>query len=358
MRVVMIGLSVTSSWGNGHATNYRALMRALDAHGHDVLFLERDVPWYASHRDMPDPPYGRTELYGSVAELQQQFREEVSAAELVVVGSYVPDGIQVADWVTATARGFTAFYDIDTPVTLSALAAGECQYLDPSLIRRFDCYLSFTGGPALQVLEQRYGAHRALAFHCFVDEFAYRPLDVPLRWDLGYLGTYSDDRQPALERLLLEPARRQPELHFVVAGPQYPATVAWPPNVQRIEHLAPPEHPAFYAAQRLTLNVTRAEMVHAGWSPSVRLFEAAACEVPVVSDRWEGLDTFFRPEREIIIADTSDDVVAALERVQERERAEMGTAARRRVLAEHTADHRVIELERLVREAGAERETA
>ncbi len=344
MRVVFLGLSVTSSWGNGHATNFRALMKALAARGHDVLFLERDVPWYAANRDLPEPPWGRTVLYGSLGDLAGH-APAVRDADLVVVGSYVPEGVAVARWVRETARGVVAFYDIDTPVTLAALARGECEYLVPDLVPEFDVYLSFTSGPTLEVLEREYGARRARAFHCLVDPEAYPPLDVPVRWDLGYLGTYSDDRQPVLDRLLLEPARRRPDLRFVVAGPQYPASIEWPANVERIEHLPPSEHPAFYAAQRLTLNVTRADMRAAGWSPSVRLFEAAACAVPVVSDRWDGLGSFFAPGSEMFVADGPDDVLATLDALDAGTRTAVGAAARARVLREHTADRRAADLE-------------
>jgi spore maturation protein CgeB len=345
MNVVILGLSVTSSWGNGHATNYRALMKALAARGHDVLFLERDVPWYAAQRDLPSPPWGRTELYSSRDELAD-FGDDIADADLVVIGSYVPEGVFVAEEVLDQANGVTAFYDIDTPVTLAALARGECEYLVPELIPRFDLYLSFTSGPTLDVVEQEYGGHKAAAFHCLVDPEAYPPLDVPARWDLGYLGTYSDDRQPQVEKLLIEPARRRPDLRFVVAGPQYPSSIEWPANVERIDHLPPSEHPAFYAAQRLTLNVTRADMRERGWSPSVRLFEAAACAVPVVSDTWDGLDSFFKPGSEIFLAESADDVLAALDSP---DLASVGRAARERVLAEHTAEHRVAELEDHVR---------
>ena len=343
MRIVVLGLSITSSWGNGHATNYRALLKTLEARGHDVLFLERDTPWYAATRDLPDPAWGRTALYGSLEQLRDEHADDVAGAELVVVGSYVPDGVEVANWVLGRARGVVAFYDIDTPVTLAALERDECEYLVPDLVPRFDLYLSFTGGPTLTRLERELGARRAVAFHCFVDPEAYRPRTVEDRWAVGYLGTYGADRQPALERLLLDPARERPDLRFVVAGPEYPEELDWPENVERIDHLPPSEHPAFYAAQRLTVNVTRADMRRAGWSPSVRLFEAAACAVPVVSDWWPGLDEFFAPDREILVEET----VARLDLSEEELRA-VGERARRRVLAEHTAEHRVDELERLV----------
>jgi spore maturation protein CgeB len=340
LRIVLLGLSITSSWGNGHATNYRGLVRALAGRGHDVLFLERDVPWYASQRDLAEPPWGRTALYDSVEELRDAWSEPLADADLVVVGSYVPDGIEVAEHVLDVAHGAVAFYDIDTPVTLAAVERGECEYLTPAVASRFDLYLSFTGGPTLRRLERELGVRRARAFHCFVDADAYRPVEAEERWAAGYLGTYGADRQRALERLLLEPARTRPDLGFVVAGPQYPETLAWPPNVERIEHLAPPEHPAFYAAQRFTVNVTRADMRRAGWSPSVRLFEAAACAVPAVSDWWEGLDTFFRPGREILVEETLERLALPADDARA-----IGERARARVLAEHTAEHRADELE-------------
>jgi spore maturation protein CgeB len=346
--VVILGLSISSSWGNGHATTYRALVRALEERGHRVLFLERDVPWYADHRDHQ----GAT-LYGSLEELRQRHHDAVAAADLVIVGSFVPEGRAVAAWALETARGLRAFYDIDTPATLAAVKRGDCEYLEPSLIPRFDLYLSFTGGPMLTRLEREFGARRARALYCSFDASAYYPEPQPTRWDLGYMGTYSADRQPALERLLVEPARRSPARRLVVAGPLYPATIAWPANVQRIQHLSPAEHRAFYCAQRFTLNVTRAEMIAAGHSPSVRLFEAAACGVPIISDPWPGLETLFVPGRELLIARSPEDTLRALQALGDEEAQRLGARARRRVLAQHTAGHRAEELEGHVAELGA-----
>ncbi|HEV2775566.1 MAG TPA: glycosyltransferase [Solirubrobacteraceae bacterium] len=353
MRIVLLGLSITSSWGNGHATNYRALVRALSTRGHDVLFLERDVPWYAAQRDLPEPPWGTTRLYGSLDELRNEYADAVRDADVVVVGSYVPDGVGVGEWVISIARGLTAFYDIDTPVTLAKLARGDFEYLTPQLVAQYRLYLSFTAGPTLDRIEQELGSPCARAFHCLVDPDAYPMIDAERRWDLGYLGTYSDDRQPALERLLLDPARRDPALRCVVAGPSYPDDIAWPANVQRIEHLPPAEHAAFYAAQRFTVNVTRADMVAAGWSPSVRLFEAAACAVPVISDAWAGLDTFFVPGEEIVVAQSADDVLRTLSGMSEAVRDAIGRRARARVLAQHSADRRAAEFEQHASEAMA-----
>ncbi len=347
MKIVILGLSITSSWGNGHATTYRGLVRELVARGHEVVFLERDKPWYANNRDLPHPPYGETHLYGSVEELQTRFGDEVASADAVIVGSYVPEGVAVGEWVVDTADGILAFYDIDTPVTLAKLAAGDEEYLSADLIACYDLYLSFTGGPTLQRIEDEYGSPRALPLYCSVDPELYYPerTDAPPRWMLGYLGTYSADRQPTLDCLLLEPARRDPALSMVVAGPQYPDDVRWPANVARVEHLPPAEHRRFYNEQKFTLNVTRAEMIRVGYSPSVRLFEAAACGVPIISDRWTGLDELFTPGEEILLADTAEETAALLRDVSDAEARQIGERARRRVLAQHTAAHRAQELE-------------
>ena len=347
MKLVVLGLSLSSSWGNGHATTYRALLKAFAARGHEVLFLERDVPWYADHRDLPDPDFCALALYRDLDDLARWTRE-IARADAVIVGSYVPEGVAVARFVQRTASGVTAFYDIDTPVTLAKLARGDFEYLSPELIPGYDLYLSFTGGPTLARIEREYRSPAARALYCSVDTAAYHPRGGAKRWDLSYLGTYSPDRQPVLDRLLLEPARACPDKRFVVAGPQYPAGIDWPANVERIDHLAPREHAAFYSASRWTLNVTRADMVAAGWSPSVRLFEAAACATPIVSDRWEGLDRLFAPEREIVLADGAADVIAALARA---DADAIGRAGQRRVLAEHTAAHRAAELEAALGEA-------
>jgi len=353
MRLVVLGLSLSSSWGNGHATTFRALLKAFAARGHDILFLERDVPWYRDQRDLADPDFCRLCFYDDIDDLAR-FTPEIAEADAVVVGSYVPDGVAVGRFVQETAGGTTAFYDIDTPVTLAKLARGDHEYLSPDLIPGYDRYLSFTGGPTLDLLERRYGSPGARALYCSVDEAAYRPLGGEKRWDLSYLGTYSPDRQPTLERLLIEPARAAPDRRFAVAGPQYPADIDWPANVDRIDHLPPAEHAAFYSASRFTLNVTRADMIAAGWSPSVRLFEAAACATPIISDRWEGLDRLLAPDREIILADSAADVLAALDR----DAADLGRAARSRVLAEHTATHRAAELDRCLEDARAQERTA
>jgi spore maturation protein CgeB len=350
LRIVILGLSITSSWGNGHATTYRSLMRALLERGHDVLFLERDMPWYRTNRDSVDLPPRSVRLYQTVDELRGRWRNALAEADLVVIGSYVPEGVAVGALILAIASGIVAFYDIDTPVTLSGLAKGDCPYLNAGLVAAFDLYLSFTGGRALQVLERRYGARTARAFYCSVDPDRHKPVVTQPVWELGYLGTYSADRQPAVEALMCTSARRVPTGRFVVAGPLYPPEVSWPANVDRIEHVGPDRHASFYGRQRFTLNITRADMVRMGYSPSVRLFEAAACGTAIISDWWPGLDTIFVPGKHLLVARSADEVLAYLFELSDRERRELATRAREHLLTHHTAAHRAITLEDYVEE--------
>ena len=351
MNIVILGLSVTSSWGNGHATTYRGLLRGLASRGHQVLFLERDVPWYAGNRDEPNPIGARTHLYQSTEQLFANFERTVRQADLVIVGSFVPEGITIGDWVTSIATGTTAFYDIDTPVTLDKLSQEGAEYITPALIRRYNMYLSFTGGPTLQAIERDYGAPMVRPLYCSVDPVQYHPKHRDPHWDLGYLGTYSDDRQPGLEELMLEPARAMPQGKFAVAGPLYPDSIQWPANIHRTIHLSPREHPAFYAAQRFTLNITRDAMKRAGYSPSVRLFEAGACAVPIISDWWTGLDSLLEPGHEILISQNREDTLRYLRDTSDVQRHTIGQAARERILSEHTPEKRALQLESYVKEA-------
>src|SRR5207248_10123769 len=333
------------------ATTYRSLMRELVRRGHDVLFLERDQPWYAANRDMPQPPFGRTVIYQSVPELKRRFADEIAAADCVIVGSFIPEGKVVGEWVTNFDSGVTAFYDIDTPITLQQIANAECDYLSADLIARYDLYLSFTGGPTLDLIEQEYGSPMARALFCSVDPDEYFPERRRKKWVLGYLGTFGEDRQRKLNSLLLAPATMLPSRQFVVAGPQYPKKIRWPANVHRITHLSPVKHRAFYNSQRFTINVTRAAMVRAGFSPSVRLFEAAACGTAIITDDWPGLKTLFRPGEEILVAKNAREVLSILQETPDDAAYEIGSRARERVLRAHTSSHRAAELESFINAA-------
>ena len=346
--IVVFGLALSSAWGNGHATTYRALLGALAARGHRVRFFERDLPWYAAHRDLVKPAYCQLSLYSSIGELADYFPGDI-AADVVIMGSYVPQGVQLAEWLLPRVAGLSAFYDIDTPVTAAGLRRGDCEYMSAQLVPRFDLYLSFSGGPILRQLQYEFGAKHALPLYCSVNPHDYFPCaDAHRNLDVGYLGTYSADRQAALDRLLLQPARQWPAGRFCIAGAQYPDALTWPANVRRIAHLSPAEHRHFYNSQRITLNVTRADMIHSGYSPSVRLFEAAACGTPIMTDEWRGLGEFFEAGKEILIARTTDEALQIMRDTDAQTLARIGSGARRRVLAQHTSAHRAGQLEQYI----------
>jgi spore maturation protein CgeB len=351
LKIVIFGLSITSSWGNGHATTFRALARALHDRGHRIIFYEHDLEWYASNRDMPEPPFCEVRLYEDWSRVRKSAIAEVNDSDVAVVGSYFPDGLEVIEELADARVPVKAFYDIDTPITVAQLReAGQTEYLRADQVGIFDVYFSFTGGPMLREIEDRFGAARAVPLYCSFDPDEYRKFGVNKRFacDMNYMGTFAADRQPKIEELLCEPARTLPEQTFQVAGPQYPKTIKWPKNVRRITHLNPKWHARFYSSSRLTLNVTRRDMVRAGYSPSVRLFEAAACGATIASDNWPGLETFFTPGEEILLPISGDDVARILREASREELQQIGFRAQQRVLAEHTSAKRAEEFERYV----------
>ncbi|HET6228502.1 MAG TPA: glycosyltransferase [Longimicrobiaceae bacterium] len=347
MKLVIFGLSVSSSWGNGHATLWRGLCRALAARGHDVVFFERDVPYYAAHRDLWELPGGELVLYPGWEGVLPAARRHLADADAAIVTSYCADGVAATELVLSSAVPVRAFYDLDTPVTLDALRSGRpVEYIGPDGLAGFDLVLSYTGGAALTELRTRLGARRVAPLYGSVDPDVHRPA-APVeqfRADLSYLGTYAADRQAALQELLIDAARVLPERRFLIGGALYPADFPWAPNIFFLRHLSPDQHPAFYCSSSLTLNVTRKAMAEMGYCPSGRLFEAAACGVPILSDWWEGLDAFFTPGGEILVGRTTGDTVDALA-MDAGELARISRAARERTLDEHTAARRAAELE-------------
>ena len=351
MKIVVFGLTITSAWGNGHATTFRSLIKALNRRGHEVVFIEKDVEWYRNNRDLPQPAFCKLVLYDAWEESYNGLLRTCFDADAIIIGSYFPDALEATRELFTAGCGPLLFYDIDTPVTLACLRTqGRTEYLDADLIPHFAAYLSFTGGPALIELETRFGAKRALPFYCSVDPDMYQPVPIrdSYRCDLSYLGTYAADRQAKLLRLLAEPAALLPDRDFIIAGAMYPEDAAPPRNIRRITHVSPPDHAAFYSSARFTLNLTRDDMVAAGYSPSVRLFEASACGACIVSDDWRGIDDFFTPGEQILLPRDEHDVADILLNLTEEQRLRIGRSARERTLAHHTSAQRALEFEAII----------
>jgi spore maturation protein CgeB len=353
MKLVVFGLTVSSSWGNGHATLWRGFARAWAARGHELVFFERDAPWYASNRDLDRMPGGQLVLYGDWNDVREQATQHVRDADGAMVTSYCPDGVAATELLAGeSSDAVRLFYDMDTPVTLENLRAGEpVAYIGPRGLRDFDLVLSFTGGPALDELRERLAARDVRTLYGHVDPQVHRRVAPVSNYTcaLSYLGTYAADRQAALEQLFVEPARQLPQLEFLIGGAQYPHDFPWTRNIRFVRHMPPSEHPGFFSSSRWTLNVTRRAMAVNGWCPSGRLFEAAACGTPVITDAWEGLAEFFTPGEEIVVARSTHDVSEALE-LPDIAVDRIALAAYERVLAQHTSAHRVRELEAMLEE--------
>jgi spore maturation protein CgeB len=357
MKIVVFGLTISSSWGNGHATLWRALCRALARRGHTVVFIERDVPYYAAHRDLAPGDWweGELVLFADWRDVREKARRHLSEADVGIITSYCPDGIAATSLLLESPARLRVFYDLDTPVTLDTLQSGQAvSYISARGLVDFDLVLSYTGGRALTELRSRLGARRVATLYGSVDPEAHRaaPPEERFRADLSYLGTYARDRQAALAALLIEPARRLPGRRFLIAGAQYPESFPWGENIYFVRHLEPAQHSAFFSSCRLTLNVTRRPMKEMGYCPSGRLFEAAACGAPLLSDYWEGLELFFKPGVEIIVARDSDEATAAVE-LSDAELSRIGQQARERMLHQHTAAQRALEFEAAIAAAQA-----
>ena len=355
MRFVIFGLTISSSWGNGHATLWRGLCRAMQARGHEITFYEKDVPYYAAHRDSLAPTGCLLRLYQYWDDIDDEIRRSLDNADVGIVTSYCPDATTACDAVLASAPLLRVFYDLDTGVTLSRVDRGErVPYIPAQGLGDFDLVLSYSGGRALDDVRSRLGARRVVPLYGSVDPDAHRRVDAStsLRADLSYLGTYAPDRQQQLEELFVEPARRRPGRRFVIGGSQYPAEFPWTSNMFYLRHMPPSSHSMFYSSSAITLNVTRGSMANMGWCPSGRLFEAAACGTPILTDTWDGLEHFFEPSREVLVAKTADEVLQVMDLPPE-VLTSVGEAARERTLAEHTADCRVRDLERAIEGYGS-----
>lgn len=349
LRIVIVGPSLTTSPGTGSTSIYRGLVRELSARNHDVLFLERAAEKRSGQKLRPAEA-GRVEEYLDLKELKNRHAAEVRDADFVLVSSQIADAAEIGSWITRHAQGATAFYDHNAPETVMGLDQNRPGPVSAELIARYDLYFSFTGGPLLDLLENEFGVRAARPLYPAADARYFFPGYTNQTWDFGYLGKFSDDSLPVLERLLIEPARRWKEGMFLVAGSAYPRSTRWPDNVKRSLHISSQKRRAFYNSQRFTLDIISPEAAAVGYSPSLRLFEAAACGTPVITEFWPGLDTFFAPHEEILISHSPDETLIYLEEISEVDRRRLGYRARERVLARHTSRHRAAELEGYVLE--------
>lgn len=358
MKITIFGLTISSSWGNGHATPYRAILKALRRHGHEVHFFERDLPYYSRHRDFDGTGCCDLHLYADLETVRSSALKQARDSDAVICASFCPEGSRIIDEVLNLPRPVKVFYDLDAPVTLGALERGDVDYLRRDQIPEFDLYLSFTGGGTLPELTSRWQARLARPLYGCVDPEVHKRCDLHPEFacDLSYMGTYSADRKQSVDELFLEPARQLASNVFVLAGSLYPCDWQWPENVKRFEHVSPCGHSALYSSSRLTLNITRREMARWGYCPSGRFFEAAACGTPIVSDWFDGLEHFFDYSRELLVVETADDVIGTIA-LPDSELEAIASRARQRTLDEHTGEQRARELIGAIEAASAQMQT-
>ena len=362
LQILFFGLTLSSSWGNGHATPYRALLKALSQRGIRVYFFERDVPYYAKHRDFTSCDFCQLVFYPEWQAVRETAMRRARDSDIVVTASYLSEGTRISEDLLGIHGPLHVFYDLDTPLTLNRLLRGRTEYLEAWQIPQFDLCLSFTGGRILHRLQDDFGARLARPLYGCVDPDVYRRVQPSAEFTcwLSYMGTYALDRRAKLEDLFLTPARHLLDRRFLLAGSLYPPELQWPANVKCLEHVPPGQHPQLYSSSRATLNLTRAEMAESGYCPSGRFFEAGACGAPLLTDEWDGLETFFNPNEELFLVGSPNDVERVLS-LPEEELNRTAARARERTLAEHTGAQRAQQFLRYCEEArtltGPEMET-
>jgi spore maturation protein CgeB len=346
VKITIFGLTLSSSWGNGHATPLRAIIRALHRRGHSVTFFEKDVPYYARHRDLISPEFCDLQLYTDWGVAYRNALVAARESDVVMTTSFLPAGAEIAEQLLGLAGPLRVFYDLDTPVTLTRWQKGESvEYIRPEQLKEFDVVLSFTGGRALDELRHRYDVQHAVSIYGCVDPDVHFRVAQDQRFacEFSYMGTYSADRQAKLDSLFFAAARELPERKFMLVGSLFPDGLDWPQNVWYRPHAAASEHAALYSSSRATLNITRGEMAAYGHCPPGRLFEAAACGSPLITDEFKGLNEFFDLERELIVARSTGDVVGVLG-LSDSELQSVAQRAQERTLDEHTGEVRVNEM--------------
>ena len=344
--LVIIGRSILSSEANPTAGLYRGLINELAHRGHRTIYLEYHEPGKKYVRDMLKSPYCEVWTYGSTDQLFEEYSYAIQSADVVLMGSMVQDTNRVAEWIAEEARGVTVYYDTNLSATIDHL---HCQQdnsafcLTADNLRHFNLFLSTTGGPFLENLAKRYDLGFARPLYESVDPYSFYRTDTDKSYELGFIGTYKSDRKTLLEATLLGPARTTPNRKFTLAGSGYDEAEL-PRNVTYLEHLPGTNLVDFYNRQHCSLVLSRADRRRMGYTPTRRLLAAAACGVPVLSDAWDGIDYFFEPHRELFCVDNEQDVLDVLYGQDETVRNKIGSAARQRVMAQHTVGHRAEEL--------------
>ena len=352
MKIAFYGSSLLSSWWNGAATYYRGLLRDLASRGHDITFYEPDAYDRQDHRDMDPPDWARSVVYQATPEGLRSVLAEASAADVVVKASGVGvfDDELIAGIVQhASPRALKIFWDVDAAATLDEMR-GDADHPVRRALGSLDLVLTYGGGPPVVNAYEGLGAARCVPIYNALDSSTHFPVEPDPRFaaDLSFLGNRLPDREARVEQFFLQPAAALPDYRFLIGGNGW-ETKGLPSNVRHIGHVFTLEHNAFNCTPLAVLNVARDSMADVGFSPATRVFEAVGAAACLITDAWEGIDLFLKPEEEVLVARDGKDVAELMRALTPQKARAIGRAGLRRVLNEHTYAHRGAEVDALLR---------
>jgi spore maturation protein CgeB len=351
LNIAFFGSSLVSAYWNGAATYYRGLIRALHHRGHSITFFEPDAFQRQQHRDLDDPEWARVVVYRPTEHDACRAVRQAEGADLIVKCS----GVGLFDELLESAvlslqrpATIVVFWDVDAPATLERVHSDRCDSFR-ALIPRYDCILTYGGGDPVVRAYRALGARECVPIYNALDPFTHypEPPDPRFQSDLAFLGNRLPDRERRVEEFFLNAARMLPSQQFLLGGSGW-ADKPKPANVLYRGHIYTRDHNRFNSAPRAVLNVNRDSMARFGFSPPTRVFESAGAGACLISDAWEGIEQFLEPDREVLIARSGADVAEHLRRLTPSRARQIGAAALRRVLSEHTYARRATQLESLL----------
>jgi spore maturation protein CgeB len=350
--IAFFGSSLVSAYWNGAATYYRGIVRALHQRGHRVTFYEPDAYGRQEHRDIPDPEWARVVVYSGATEAAAlEAVEDARQADLVVKAS----GIGIFDTLLEAAivelqrpETLVVFWDVDAPATLDRIEQDVSDPFRP-LIPRYDLVLTYGGGLPVVRAYEAFGARQCVPVYNALDPTTHYPVPPDARFagDLGFLGNRLPDREARVEEFFLAAAAGMPHKRFLLGGSGW-GDKRLPSNVQYVGHVYTRDHNAFNCTPTAVININRESMARYGFSPPTRVFEAAGAGACLITDHWEGIELFLEPDREVVVAQSGEEVAERLESLTPEAARTMGRAAQRRIQAEHTYDHRAAQVESLL----------
>ncbi|RIK55179.1 MAG: hypothetical protein DCC57_05755 [Chloroflexi bacterium] len=352
MQIAFFGSSLVSAYWNGAATYYRGIIRSLHGLGHSVTFYEPDVYGRQQNRDMEDPGWARVVVYNADTDRAVLAAlDEARQADMVIKASGVGVFDELLEAAVLQIRRLgmiVAFWDVDAPATLDRVQTGPD---DPfrALIPQYDLVLTYGGGSPVVDAYRALGARACYPIYNAADPLTHHPVPPDPRYAglCAFLGHRLPDREARVEEFFLKPAACLPNQRFVLGGNAW-EDKAMPPNVHYVGYVSTREHNAFNCSPQAVLNINRASMARYGFSPPTRVFEAAAAGACLITDAWEGIEQFLEPEREVLVAANGDAVSGYLAALDPDQARAIGAAARRRILAEHTYQHRAVQLQQIL----------